>query len=61
MRPLARLGLLGTLALAGCGLHGQRRAEAQSVRAFMGSVAQDVSREGRAAWRAKFAAGPWER
>jgi hypothetical protein len=58
------------VALAGCGPHGgaatgtdapaaqPRSTEADSVRAFVHAVAQDVSREGPAAWRREFAEGP---
>jgi hypothetical protein len=49
--------LVLVLAGAGCGPQ-PRTAEEDSVRAFMHAVAQEVSREGPAAWRREFAPGP---
>jgi hypothetical protein len=62
LRP-ATLLLVAAL-LAGCGARHEPAAAAgpdatqQGVRAFMHSIAADVTREGPAAWRREFAAGP---
>ena len=48
--------MLTALAVAGCDSRGG--AEEDSVRTFLHAVAEDVSREGPAAWRREFADGP---
>lgn len=66
---MARAAALVLMALAAAGCHPRgattdapaaqpRSAEEDSVRAFMQAVAQNVSREGPAAWRREFTEGP---
>jgi len=67
---VARAAALVLMALAAAGCHPRgaattdapaaqpRSAEEDSVRAFMQAVAQNVSREGPAAWRREFTEGP---